>query len=223
MIDWARLLRVIKGQEEPKQVVVEIVKVPVACTPTMESLRSCVASLGQGKSDAEQCGLWYDIEKMAFKELGEVYVNTTGVTFEEIRNTICVQYPAIQDLKQSDTSYMVTDPSGMLKILSRDWTNMVPYISDSSDCDKYANRLYEHCCRYYGINTVFPVWGNTTGGYHAFNCAVLKDGDGLIARLIEPQGDVIFINQGPLGEYTPSTASQVLGSLGNFVFEKGGK
>jgi len=81
------------------------------------------------------------------------------------------------------------------------------------NCDKYANELYSHLCKFYGINAVVPVWGDTTKAYHGFNLAVIMDGDTWIARLIEPQKDDIFIEFGPLGQYIPRRVSEELGVI----------
>lgn len=87
----------------------------------------------------------------------------------------------------------------------------MPYIAEISDCDDFATRLYSHLCDFYKINAIVPVWGDTTAGYHGFNLAVLKDGDKYICRLLEPQRDVIFIEDGPLGKYIPRVVSIELG------------
>ena len=59
---------------------------------------------------------------------------------------------------------------------------------------------------FYRINSAVPVWGDTSGGYHAYNLVVaIEDEQTMkpVARLIEPQSDSIFIDQGPLGKYIP--------------------
>ncbi len=181
--------------------------------PTFENLRDMVRRMGAGLSDVEQCRLWYDIEQMAFNELGEIWVETWEVRPEIIQRTITEQYPNLTDLKLPDSQYWVTDLVGGRKILSRDWTNFVPYIINRSDCDKFAIRLYEHLCRYYKITTWFPVWGEAPGGYHAFNCAVFRETSGYIARLVEPQSDEIFLDRTAAGLYVPDTAVETLGIL----------
>jgi hypothetical protein len=180
---------------------------------SLDSIRTMISLLGKDKTDSEQCALWYEIEKMAFNELGEVMIQTWIATPEMVRSTILKKYPTLTDLKCPDGAYTVTDLPGMQKILTRDWTNLVPYLLDESDCDKFANRLYEHCCRYYNLNTVFDVWGDSPMGYHAFNVAVLQDGDGCIARLVEPQSDNIFEYESPSGLYIPKECANKLGTL----------
>jgi hypothetical protein len=206
-IDWARIFRALRDEPEPKEGIL------LAPPATIETLREVMQRMSKGMTDADQCKLWYEIEKTAFNELGEVRVDTFEISPVELEATLREQYPDIQDLKFPDGTYWTTNVVGMQRILSRDWTNMVPYVVDKSDCDKYGIRLYEHCCRYYEITTVFPIWGMTTQGYHGFNALVLKGADGWIARLIEPQSDVIFITDGPLGGYHPDTASESLGLL----------
>ena len=209
-MDIPRLIRAILNKPEPQRAPVSVYKEPV---PSMDNIRAMIAALGKGKTDAEQCQLWYELDLMAFNELGEVMVSTYALTPEQVRTNVLAQYPGLADLKCPDGEYWCTDLAGLQKILTRDWTNIVPYVLDKSDCDKFANRLFEHCCRYYAINTVFPVWGQTTQGYHAFNCAVVWDISGYQAYLIEPQADTIFKTDGPLGHYQPDTASQQLGNM----------
>ncbi|MDO9066672.1 MAG: hypothetical protein Q7U96_06290, partial [Chloroflexota bacterium] len=120
-------------------------------------------------------------------------------------------YPTLTEVKFADSKFFTTTLSGIKEILKRDWTNLVPYVAEISDCDKYGTRLYSHLVDYYKINAVIPVWGYTTQGYHGFNLAVVRDNDNLIARLIEPQGDQIFVDQGPLGEYVPRLTAIELG------------
>jgi hypothetical protein len=90
----------------------------------------------------------------------------------------------------------------------------VPYLKDIFDCENFGNLLFDHLCRYYGINSVIPVWGDTTAGYHGFNLVVMRDaGNNLIARLIEPQSDNLFVSEGPLGHYVPKMTALELGVL----------
>lgn len=179
------------------------VVLPADPVPSLDNIRWMIAELGKGKTDQEQCSLWYELERMAFNELGEVYIDTWEINTTILKGTMIGQYPGLVDIKIPDGKYLITDQPGMQRILSRDWTNLVPYVLDESDCDKYGGRLYEHCCRYYKLNTVFPVWGYTSRGYHGFNCVALKDGDLYTARLIEPQTDQIFLSEGLLGTYKP--------------------
>lgn len=120
------------------------------------------------------------------------------------------QYPGLTDIRIPDSSYQITTLGGLQDILSLDWTNKVTYLADIFDCDAFAEMLYIHLRKYYKINSVFPVWGTTTQGYHGFNCAVVKDGDAMIARLIEPQTDAVFIDEGPLGKYSPDKTAEFL-------------
>jgi len=187
MIDFARLIRALTGEPEP----VKIKTVTLEAEASLENLRAMIARLGRGLTDEQQCALWYRIETLAFEELGEVAINTWPAAAAEI--TLCLEtsYPQIS-FKLPDSEYSLTNLAGLTRILKRDWTNLVPYVIHKSDCDKYGNRLYEHCCRYYGVNTLFPVWGLTdSGASHGWNLAVIHTAGGPEAILVEPQTDAI--------------------------------
>jgi hypothetical protein len=209
-IDWARLFRALLGQPEPPvPPVIQTVSPPAS----MDELQKMVIELGKGLSDAEQSKLWYNIQAMAFNELGEILVDIYPITPEQLRQAITAKYPGINNMRIPDSEFFTTDLPGMQRILTRDWTNLVPYVSNISDCDKFALRFYLHLCDYYGITTVLPVWGDTSGGYHAFNIAVLKDGEQFIAKLIEPQTDEIFDKNGPMGLYVPDNLVRMYGKI----------
>ena len=170
----------------------------------------------------------YEIEKIIVKHLLKIEVPLMDIGgWADWKQIATAQYPSLIDIRIPDSVYKTTTLAGLQDILTLDWTNKIPYLADLFDCDAFANMLYVHLRKNYGINSVFPVWGGTTQGYHGFNCAVIKENDTFISRLIEPQTDTIFLTDGPLGEYSPEKTAEFLGIMKlqspSLKIKKGGK
>ena len=169
-----------------------------------KTIEEIIAENSADMTDDQKAQYAYELDKQIHGLLtGVLDVELFTMTFDAFREVAVAQYPTLTSLEVPDSVFTITTESWMKKILAKDWTNKVPYITDIGDCDKFADRLYMHLCDYYGINGALEVWGQTTVGYHGFNLTVLKEGDDYVARLIEPQTDAIFIEQGPLGIYKP--------------------
>ncbi len=178
-----------------------------------KTVEEIVAANSVGMTDAQKKEYWYELTQNIFGLLGKVDVPTFEIAPADWVGLVQFNYPTLTDIKLADSKFFTTNLQGLQEILSRDWTNLVPYVAEISDCDKYATRLYSHLCDFYKINAIVPVWGDTDQGYHGFNLAVIKDADGFIARLVEPQSDAIFTDSGPLGKYTPRSVAEELGVM----------
>lgn len=176
-----------------------------------ETIEEIVAANSTAMADAEKAQYWYELSQSIFALLGKVDVPGFQISAAEWVSIAQRQYPTLTDIKLADSKFFTTSLDGLMEILKRDWTNLVPYVAEVSDCDKFATRLYNHLVDYYSITTAVPVWGDTDRGYHGFNLAVVRNGDSWLARLIEPQTDAIFIDSGPLGKYVPRTTALELG------------
>lgn len=159
-----------------------------------------MAEKSVGMTDAQKAQYWYELSQAIFALLGKVEVTISSINGNDWRAVAMLKYPSLTEVRLADSTLYITSEADLARILSLDWTSLVPYLKDKSDCDDYSTRLFNHLCDYYGITGVVPVWGDTTQGYHAFNLAVFSD---LTAKLIEPQTDQIFVIDGPLGMYTP--------------------
>lgn len=181
---------------------------------TNKTVEEIVAEKSLGMTDLQKAQYWYELNQSIFALLGKVDIEIIEITPSQWIATAQAQYPTLTDVKIADASFLTTSLTSLQEILTRDWTNLVPYVAEIADCDKFATRLYNHLCDYYKINAVVPVWGDTSQGYHGFNLAVIQDPPGTyITRLIEPQSDQIFIDTGPLGKYTPRVLATELGIL----------
>jgi hypothetical protein len=178
---------------------------------TNKTVEEIVAQNSVGMSDKQKAQYWYELNQSIFALLGKVDVPVFELAPADWQNLAQFNYPTLTDIKIADSQFFTTSLQGLQEILSRDWTNLVPYVAEVGDCDKFATRLYSHLCDFYKLNAIVPVWGDTDQGYHGFNLAVVKDVDKFITRLIEPQTDLIFVDQGPLGKYVPRSVVEELG------------
>jgi len=176
-----------------------------------QTVEEIVAENSINMTPQEKSAYWYELNQSTFALLGKIDIDIFKIPVSEWVSVARNQYPTLTNIKIADSTYYTTDLEGIASILKRDWTNLVPYVADTSDCDKFATRLYNHLVDYYKITGIVPVWGDTDRGYHGFNLAVLKKTNGWVARLIEPQSDEIFIDSGPLGDYKPRETSSELG------------
>ncbi len=177
-----------------------------------KTVEEIVAEKSVGMTDVQKAQYWYELTQNIFALLGKVDVQTFEISTQDWIAVAQTQYPTLTDIKIADSWFFTTSLGGIQQILTRDWTNLVPYVAEISDCDKYATRLYSHLCDFYKFNAIVPVWGDTSQGYHGFNLAVIRENNNkFIARLIEPQADAIFVDQGPLGTYVPRLVAEELG------------
>lgn len=176
-----------------------------------KTIEELIAGNSAGMTDAQKAQYWYELSQSIFALLGKVDVGIIEITPAQWQDAAMAQYPTLTEIKIADSKFFTTDLISLQKILSLDWTNLVLYIAEIGDCDKFAARLFSHLCDFYKINAVVPVWGDTTQGYHAFNLAVVLSNGNLMARLIEPQTDAIFIEEGPLGKYIPRKTAEEFG------------
>ena len=193
--------------------IVEVEKV-VDPQPTVENITRLLAAAAKGMTtDDEMCKFWYEIDKAAFAELGEVALTLTQASAEQIQSVMAATYPTLNDFKFPDNTYDLPDKAGLLKLLKRDWVYRVKYISEKHDCDDFALSLAYHTMHYYEVTSVFIVWGTASGGSHAYNLAFYTE-DGVIkASLIEPQSGVLFDKIGPIGEYIPQSLVLSYGTI----------
>jgi hypothetical protein len=178
-----------------------------------ETIEEHIARLAVGMTDSQLSQLWYEIDQQAFHILGEIPVETFQITASEFNQAIVEKYPQIQGLRVSDSIYRTTSLKGLESILLRDWTKRQLFVHEEHDCDDFASDLTYHLRHYYKIQSVIEVWGYGGSSYHAFNLAVLKENQQLIVRLIEPQANFAFVENGPLGVYRPELAVIGYGSL----------
>ncbi len=178
---------------------------------TPQTVEEIIDENSIGMTDAQKAQYWYELSQNIFSLLGKVDVPVYELGVDEWLTTVQAQYPTLTNIKIAEFSFTTTSLDGLILILKKDWTNLVPYQMPAFKCDNFATLLYSHLVLHYGIKAVVPVWGETDGGYHGFNLAVLKQNDEYIARLIEPQTDCIFVEQGPLGKYIPRQTAVELG------------
>lgn len=176
-----------------------------------KTVEELVAEKSVGMTDNQKSEYWYELTQNIFSLLGKEDITLLTLANTDWFKLAQAQYPTLEQFDFADSQFWTLSLADLQRVLSRDWTNKIPYVANHFDCDKFANELYAHFCLYYGVNSVVPVWGQTTSGYHGFNLVVVQDAGQWVARLVEPQSDNIFIDQGPLGKYEPHTIEERLG------------
>jgi hypothetical protein len=188
--------------------------------PQQVTIEEIISQNSAGMSDDQKAEYEYELSMTVFALLGKVDVDILSLSDTDWWNCVTPQYPSLVAFQFADSQFYTVSLADLQAILSKDWTRKIPYVADHFDCDKFANELYSHLCRYYGINCTVPVWGDTTQGPHGFNITVVRDNGVWIARLIEPQTDAVFVTEGPLGTYT---SRFVKAELGMVKLSTGGK
>ncbi len=168
-----------------------------------KSIAQILIEKSAGMPDAEKSAYASEVDQVVFDILLKVAVTPVELPGSTWQAVAQAKYPSLASAELPDTTFYTCTESELQSILSRDWTNLVKYLAELRDCDDFAHLLQARLEFYYGITSVLEVWGQTTQGYHAFNLAVLKEGTGWVAKLIEPQSDNIFDSVGPLGTYSP--------------------
>ncbi len=168
-----------------------------------KTIEELIAENSAGMSEDELGKYYYELNQMIFNLVGKVDIELIEITGNWWRQIAQTQYPTLTEIELPDSTLYTTSLEGLQTILKRDWTNRIKYIAEKFDCDDFAHMLSERLNYYYGLTSVMEVWGDTPAGYHAFCVVVLKDGDNYVCRLIEPQSDWVFIEDGTLGKYIP--------------------
>ncbi len=117
-----------------------------------KTVEEIIAQNSVGMTDAQKAEYWYELTQNIFAILGKVDAETFEISTQEWIAVAQAQYPTLTDIKFADSKFFTTNLSELQEILKRDWTNLVPYVAEISDCDKFATRLYSHLCDYYKIN-----------------------------------------------------------------------
>jgi len=178
-----------------------------------QTIEEIIALNSSNMSDEQKCQYWWEISQTAFSLLGKVSIKRYPVASASWVNVAKHQFPSLENIKVPDGTYYTTSLLSLKEILSKDWTNLVKYVAEIQDCDDFAMQLTSHLVTFYQITSVLPVWGDTDRGYHAFNLAVLYDESlkQYFARLVEPQTDIVFTENGPLGRYIPKETTMEYG------------
>lgn len=173
---------------------------PPASSQTIEEI---IKEKSAGMSEEQLGQYYYELNALIFNLVGKVDIDIFEISGADWTSLAQAQYPTLTEIELPDNFLFTTTLDGLKKILQRDWTNRIKYLAEKFDCDDFAHMLSERLNYYYGLTAIIEVWGDTSAGPHAFCLAVVQEGDKLIARLIEPQSDDVFITDGPNGVYAP--------------------
>lgn len=184
---------------------------PVVTSPkTVEELITAKAA---SMTESQRAQYWHDLDWTIFGILGKVDVPLFTIPANKWLEAVKAEYPSLSDEKIEDNIFTATTDEAMSKILEHDWTNLIPYVPESWDCDDFAAFAWTRIKYYYHVTALKPVWGTGEKDSHAFNMLVTWADPVWKARLIEPQTDSIFEKTGPLGLYVPNLVVEQMGIL----------
>lgn len=156
-------------------------------SPT-EKLVSLLASVDQVAS------AWFELASILADYMKVRGVQAIEVSAADIDTRLRKLFPqALIHRMRDDTYFLPTKEKG-LEILNRDWTNLIDYIAQRRDCDKFATIFKAHLSLHYGLNCAVEVWSP----WHSFILLMFSDGE----LLLEPQTDLSFkVNEIPTPLY----------------------
>lgn len=102
-----------------------------------------------------------------------------------------------------DEKYHTTDIETWKTIIENDWVNKKKWITDTFDCDNFANAFCAYCADIYGLNTAgrfsVELLNAKTGQHIGYHRAVIIIDDKLNCYLLESQDDrMVKIEKGYL-------------------------
>ena len=127
---------------------------------------------------------WYELTTIIADHMKIRGVQLTKYTGVEIRQRIQKLFPhaTISDMRD-DFYYLPTKEKG-LEIVNRDGTNLITYVRDVMDCDKFSMIYRGAMAVFYHTNYSMETWSPT----HSFKVQLFSDGE----LILEPQTDMTF-------------------------------
>jgi hypothetical protein len=154
-------------------------------------------------NDKEKSAYAAHLDKLNFENFLYTPVNLVDITGADWEKTARAKYPSLKNIEHRAEVYRTCTEPEVQRIIALDWTNLHAYSKDFR-CGEFAETLRARLASEYGITAALEVWGYAGTEYHSFLLIVLKALSGWVAKLIEPQQDVIFDHElSPLGLYLP--------------------
>lgn len=136
-------------------------------------------------SIAPSAEAWYALDCILVDYFKVRDVRVTEVSPAEVIARLKALYPNATFHRQRDNRYGLCSTAKGLEIIQRDWTNLVPYVAEYMDCDKFVIVFQAHLALHYSnLNNWFGTWSAP----HAFFTILFTDGD----VKFEPQNDWTF-------------------------------
>jgi len=124
---------------------------------------------------------WYELNNVLTDYMKVRSVQVTEVSDFEVISRLKALYPRALFHRQRDNKYRLCSKAKGQEIIERDWTNLVTYVSEFVDCDKFVTVFQAHLALHYGLNNWFATWSKP----HAFFTVLYTDGE----AIFEPQND----------------------------------
>jgi hypothetical protein len=109
-----------------------------------KTVEEIVAEKSAGMTDQQKAEYWWELNQNIFALLGKVDVPIFEIAPSDWQTLAQTQYPTLTDIKIADSKFFTTSLEGLQKILSRDWTNLVPYVAETGDCLAGESPVFVH-------------------------------------------------------------------------------
>ncbi len=109
---------------------------------TAKTIEEIVSANCVGMTDAQKAQYWYELTQNIFAILGKIDVPRFELDAGAWIFAAQQQYPTLTEVKFADSRFFTTTEESVQLILTRDWTNLVPYVAEIGDCDKFATSIW---------------------------------------------------------------------------------
>jgi len=127
---------------------------------------------------------WYELASIISDYMKVRAVQTITVSAVEINARLRILFPVATMHRMRDDTYFLPTKAKAFEIVQRDWSNLLSYIAQQRDCDKFSTIFKAHLSLHYGLNCAVEAWSQT----HSFILLLCSDGE----VLLEPQTDLTF-------------------------------
>ena len=134
-----------------------------------------------------------DSEDVSSADIGNALLNQVCVTMD-CRETAFIMEKGesvrTQPFRLTDGTYKVVTRETIERLVKETKVNEIEWTAEEYDCDDIARKFVTRCVDL-GLNSVGRVM--SWSGKHAFNIAVIREGDGIEFVFIEPQTDEFVV------------------------------
>ena len=134
-----------------------------------------------------------DSEDVSSADIGNALLNQVCVTMD-CRETAFIMEKGesvrTQPFRLTDGTYKVVTRETIERLVKETKVDEIEWTAEEYDCDDIARKFVTRCVDL-GLNSVGRVM--SWSGKHAFNIAVIREGDGIEFVFIEPQTDEFVV------------------------------
>ena len=130
-------------------------------------LKSACDGIKQGMTPDESAKFWYDLEDALWETFSFEPEVKEEWTPQQMIDAVLKYYPNAKMPEMADNKYTVFDMDTVIRIFRESFIGWYPYVAETWDCDKYAERFRLHLTEF-GNNAGVVVFGMSGWGYHSW-------------------------------------------------------